>query len=71
MAFLSFGLIILCCLLQGSGTWLRKRSEACSEVSYGEIDTIITKNEIRQFLVPKQSFGLEMSSNAFDNKNMK
>ena len=31
----------------------------------------LLQNDNDKFLVPKQSFGLEMSSNAFDNKNMK
>ena len=32
------------------------------------MNTIYYKNRIEQFLVPKQSFGLEMLSNAYDKK---
>ena len=50
---------------------LGKDQRLAVKLLHGEMNTIYYKNRIKQFLVPKQSFGLEMSSNAFDDKNVK
>ena len=69
--FLNLGLMKCLDFSRDFGILLWQRSEACFETSYGETNTSILQKINLTVSSSKPSFELKMSSNVFENKNMK